>query len=850
MLATNFVTNCRIGISLIYSRNTTLSHNTLPNNRAKGIYLKYSSNITLSHNTLSHSADGIFLKDSVRNTLSHNTVTGSMYGISLSDSGKNTLSNNMVTNSRWAGISLRVSRDNIIVSNILVNNCLHIRGNSILDLLQKDVRDNIVNGRPLIYWQNKVGGTVPLGASQIFLINTTGVEVTGQELSHVAIGLFVAFSSNLSIHHNTISNNTGEGGIFLSRSRNATLAHNTFVDNWWAGIALVDSKKNSFSHNTFANNSWAGISLMSSSENTLSYNTVANNPWGISLMDSETNTLSHNTVSNSNWAGIRLHESKENTLLGNNLVNNGLCIYSSGDDVWHYAQNVTDNNVNGRPLVYWRNVIGGTVPTGAGQVLLINTTGVKVISQELSRASIGLFAAFSSNLSIHHNIAANNTGIDGMGILLYHSENITLSHNMIANNTNGITLGDSKNVTLAHNTITYNEYGVSLGDSRQNTLSHNTVANNTWGISLHDARQNTLFDNSLINNGLAISGYDVEDYLQANVTANVVNGKPLVYWQNVIGGNVPTGAGQVLLINTTGVEVKGQDLSRASIGLFAIFSSNLSIHHNTISQSVWAGIALVRSKNTTLSHNTVSNNMFKPYSAVWIYLEMAYKGILPLFHTMPNNTWAGITLVDSMNITVFHNTVANNRLAGIALVGSEDNTVSHNTLTNNSWTGIRVEWSEDNILSSNTVVNSKYGIVLQWDSAKNALSHNIISNNTRAGIFLGPSSKDNVVKWNAFLRNNSGVSSQASDHGTNNVIASNFWSDHDNSDLNGDGTADAPYAIEGTANNQDPSPLAVLANFFALTEIFPLPKVPRSEGFLILVVIPFFLWFRRRSRRR
>ncbi len=99
------------------------------------------------------------------------------------------------------------------------------------------------------------------------------------------------------------------------------------------------------------------------------------------------------------------------------------------------------------------------------------------------------------------------------------------------------------------------------------------------------------------------------------------------------------------------------------------------------------------------------------------------------------------------------------------------------------------------------------------------------------------------MKWNNFLGNNPGGGSQARDKGTNNVFTSNYWDDHDNTDRDGDGLADAPYAIEGNANNQDPSPLAVPA----VIETTTLPMVPEFQGFLIFIVIPFLLWLRRRS---
>ncbi len=172
-------------------------------------------------------------------------------------------------------------------------------------------------------------------------------------------------------------------------------------------------------------------------------------------------------------------------------------------------------------------------------------------------------------------------------------------------------------------------------------------------------------------------------------------------------------------------------------------------------------------------------------------------------------------------------------------------TVSNNTISNNYGDGIHLWNLNDTIISYNTVLtNGGTGIFIENDSDNNTVSNNTISNNGWTGIFLRESGQ-NTVKWNNFLGNNPGGFSQAIDRveGTNNVFTSNYWDDHDNTDRDGNGLADTPYAIEGAANNQDSSPLAVPAVIEAIT----LPKVPEFEGFLIFIVIPFLLWLRRRS---
>ena len=846
MVSSNTVSNTMwAGICLKDSKQNTVSSNTVSNHSKSGIHLGGLEGNTFSSSSISnHHNFGIHLGGSEENTLSHNIVTKYDTGIFLGRSERNILDSNMVSNNSRSGITLGLSRLNTLVGNTLSNNGFYVYGDQVEDYIQATVMDNVVNGRPMVYWQNVQGGSVPPSAGQVLLVNTTGVEVTGQELSRASIGFLAVFSSNLDIHHNTLSQNY-RAGIFLQESEDVRLVDNLLSDTTIDGIALWDTGNVLLSHNTVSQN-WRGIALIDSENISITHNTVSNNEEGISLGKSERNILTYNTVSNNSGAGIELWNSGQNTVFGNKLVNNGLEV--SGGQIEDYLQaNVTTNLVNDKPLIYWQNVVGRMVPSGAGQVLLVNTTGIEVTGQELSRASIGFLAVFSSNLDVHHNTLSNNSRA---GVFLQDSENAHFSYNIVSNTTNegivlqhlkhttfsyntvshngrtGIALEGSENITLSHNIISHNgwtgtsleltyewneweEYpswtwawssknwsGISLQNTRNNTIAHNTISNNRRdGIGLMYSEQNTIVGNTLINNGLYIMGFHIEDCLQASVVDNVVNGRPVVYWQNVQGGTIPPSVGQVLLVNTTGIEVTGQELSRASTGILAVFSSNLDIHHNTLSQNNRAGIFLWYSKNLTMTSNTISN------------------------------CWTGIFLKKSEHPTLASNTVSNNSWTGIFLVTSKNATLTYNNISQNTWSGV-------------FLVESKY----------NDLSNNTVSQN-EIGILLG-TSVQNTIKWNNFVGNTPKGGSQARDHGTNNIITSNYWNDHDNTDRNADGIADTPYVLEGLAHNQDPSPLVALANSSAMAKSFTPPKVSGFEWFLVFGGIPLLLWLRRRPRQR
>jgi parallel beta-helix repeat protein len=230
------------------------------------------------------------------------------------------------------------------------------------------------------------------------------------------------------------------------------------------------------------------------------------------------------------------------------------------------------------------------------------------------------------------------------------------------------------------------------------------------------------------------------------VINNTVNGKPFVYWESIIGGTIPSDAGQVILVNCTDVTIKDQILDKSSFGIIVDFSSNI-----------------------TLFNNTVKNGEY------------------------------GIFLAHSDNNTLIKYTGYNNKKTDINFFGKcNNNILSNNTIGYNAEFGMSINWdSKNNTIVNNTVFNTKEGGIRVIDSENNTISHNIISYNQKYGIRLRDTSSNIIVEFNDFNKNNIG-GSQASDNGSNNVFGSNYWNDW---------TGIGPYAIDGLVGNQDLSPL-------------------------------------------
>jgi len=167
-------------------------------------------------------------------------------------------------------------------------------------------------------------------------------------------------------------------------------------------------------------------------------------------------------------------------------------------------------------------------------------------------------------------------------------------------------------------------YCISLVDTAYTNISHNRMKNATYGIGLYsmhdvvigneidatwigaviegDQGNITMVGNKFTNCGLAIgswaSGNTIED--------NTVNGKPLVYFENMSGYDVKD-AGQVILVCCDNIKVENSSLSNTTIGLQLWGTNNSKILGNSVLNN-YIGFAFSYSYNNTFHHNNLSNN--------------------------------------------------------------------------------------------------------------------------------------------------------------------------------------------------------------------------------------------------
>lgn len=355
----------------------------------------------------------------------------------------------------------------------------------------------------------------------------------------------------------------GHTGIGLSSVQNCNITNNNASDNYF-GFLLESSSANVITYNNASDN-YAGIFLYLSSGNSISDNNASNNTLGISVTyDSDVNYIADNNVSE-NWRGIHLSSSSSNTITGNLMVEDGISLEGSSLEYWNTHIIDTSNTVNGKPVYYWKNVTGGTIPLGAGQVILSNCTDVIVENQNVSGGSVGFQISFSSDNTIANNTASWNN-VYGIGLLF--SQNHTIINNNASSNSwgDGVYLYSSSNNTITNNTVFFNRWdGISLEQSSDhNIISNNTAStNNHYGIDLSDSDSNNITDNIASNSQRGI--YLVRSSGNLITSNNVSNNQEGIFiWlskNNTVANNIVSSNGR---------------------GISLQLSTNISVHHNNL----------------------------------------------------------------------------------------------------------------------------------------------------------------------------------------------------------------------------------------------------------------------------
>ncbi len=680
------VTNCKIhsnhwiGISLLDSSNSQIFDCELFNNLMAIHLVDSNENEIRTCYCYGNGEDIILFKNSNYNKIINCTCIGNSYsGIHVQWSTGNQIIN-CTCNNGSGGIGLAYAPNSIITGNTLNNNYENFGvGSSILSDFYCNIdTSNTINGKPIYYWVDHHNEQIPSNAGFIGLVSCTNISVKNLQISNNFQGIVIAGSSNCTIEDCNFLNNDGHG-VYIISSHDNKITNCSNGNSFFSGIFLSSqSNSNIFLNNTITNNQVCGL-------------------W---LENSVDNNICNNTIKNS-LRGILLDKSGNSFLRNNNMENCGLAI--DGAIISDYIHNIdTSNKINNKILYYYNDQNNLVIPGDAGEVILVNCTKCNVTNLDLSNGTIGVELAFSNYNHISGNIMNNNklvaidldcesnnyntiiqnTIIDnnyGIDIDLSHYN--TIDDNNIKDNGVGLSFDFCTGNTISNNDIQNSYNGIYLSGSLNNHLNQNIIRNCDFsGIYLLFSKDNILKNNEMNNCGLLIYSYRMSEYINDVDTSNKINGKIIYYYINQNGIDVPSNAGEVILVNCSYCNVTNLDLSSGTIGVELAYSSYITISKNTLNNNNFAGIYIESSSYNTIERNTIKDNSYG------IDLQLADNNKIKN-NNIHKNSYGCYLYLSNIN-TLFGNNILYNNYGIMFNFPSDSNTIHHNNLIDNGYNAI------------------------------------------------------------------------------------------------------------------------------------------------------------------
>jgi len=467
-----------------------------------------------------------------------------------------------------------------------------------------------------------------------------------------------------------------------------------------------------------------------------------------------------------------------------------------------------------RPGIYILNTDGYGYREGTAVIIKANNVILDGYNHTIVYWECGIYVETSHNTVIKNVNIKNN----GFGIFLNKSSSSIIEYNSIESNQyEGIYFEASSNNTIKNNIIERNAgNGIHLSCSSNNSIENNNIKENRWNGILFGASSN----NRIKNNDFVEDGLFIFNSYKNYVKNNTVNEKPLVYLEEE-SNKVIKEAGQVLLVNCTGITVKNLNLSSASVGI-ELWNTKNSILGNNIVKSNYYGIYIMNSSGNEIESNNIENNKW-----AGIHLELSFNNIINN-NIIENNRYEGIDLEDSSNNKIENNRIKENKKYGIFISGS--NNIVVNNIIKNNWHGITIgSFSNNNTIKSNNIEDNNYGVSL-WSSNNLIYYNNFLNNHYQAKVFNSRNIWDDRHKGN-------------------------YWSDYKGKDSNNDGIGDVPYIINKYNVDHYPLMKPIKIEFFKEIKpreigILAIKSVLWYEYMIVIICIisiaSIYLWHRRK----
>ena len=531
------------------------------------------TNLNISLSTSSTSSPITIYNTDIYFVAENNLFIGGYYGVYLSNVRHGGISFNVITDNRYRSIFLTGSSFNTFISNQVggAYDAYNQRGDGMYfstshnnSIINNQVFNNIQNGIEFYYSQNNT-----VKGNYVYDNSDYGIALE-------------SMASNNTLSYNVVYDN----GIFGFKAGNFNkIVSNDIYNHLQTGLQLGSSSV--ITNNRLWNNSLFGISGSGVELNNISYNSIFDMPSGTGIYlysNSRNNTISGNSIYD-NFYGIQIEYSSNNSLINNQLVNNVLKF--DGSTISHFLQDdVFGNTINGKPIVFLKNIQQFDLPTDVGQIFLINTSQIFISHLVITNFN-ALFVAFSNNINIFDN--SFSFGLSAIEILYSHSVRI-LNNNIFNCSYSGIYIYQSYDISI---------YG--------NEIHHNNILSSglpSGGIYIYYSNYTQIFKN----------------IFDQNIYFNLYIGQS--YYNNITNNVFSTGFDSIVLSEVHFSIITTNDIfNNSKYGIYAYYLYNCTIVGNSIYNNTEYGLLSFNAFNSSIIwNNLVSNNVGSGKPQIYNYL--------------------------------------------------------------------------------------------------------------------------------------------------------------------------------------------------------------------------------------
>jgi len=339
----------------------------------------------------------------------------------------------------------------------------------------------------------------------------------------------------------------------------------------------------------------------------------------------------------------------------------------------------------------------------------------------------------------------------GRGVVLVNAPGTVVRGLAVSGFEYGIVANGSPGCRVAGNRVVGGRVGIGLWSSPNCSVEGNAIEESMVGIFLEGSGGAEIAGNELKGSGL----YVRRSYGN-RVAGNTVNGKPLVYLEGLVGGEVSGGAGQAVLVRCRGVRVVGLSIANTSVGVLlseceGVEVFKVSVASCTVGIDLWnstgcavelsgvsvceVGVRLAHSRESKLSFLNVRG------CGYGLYLDSS-QGSAVSRCVVEECRQAGVALRLSWNNTLEECVVSGNAL-GISLYRSGGNAFRGNAVWRNGC-GVLVNASSSNLFTGNDFVENRAHVLLSgagsnsWDDGSNGNFWSDLWEDAKSGRPLGP----------------------------------------------------------------------------------------------------------------